>query len=148
MIIRHYHTDNGRFSDNTFIKSVNTQGQTISYYGFNTQFQNGISEKRIRDLQYQGRIHILHTKSILISAIELKQWPYALQNANLIKRNLPNKDDTNSPVQRYYQEQVSPKIRCHHNFVCPEYAPRNFLQAVGRHPHWESRPRIGINLIP
>ena len=40
VIIRHYHYDNGILSDNTFIKSVNTQGQKISYRGVNAHFQN------------------------------------------------------------------------------------------------------------
>ena len=53
VIIRHYHADNGRFTNKYFIDSVNTQGEKISYYGVKAQFQNGIEEKRIRDLQEQ-----------------------------------------------------------------------------------------------
>jgi hypothetical protein len=49
--IQHYHDDNGRFADNGFVNAVNKQQQTISFCGVNAHFQNGIAEKRIRDLQ-------------------------------------------------------------------------------------------------
>ena len=80
MIIRHYYMDSEQFSNNDFIKSVNTQGQTISYFGFNYHFQNRIDENRFRDLKEQVRKTILHTKSRWRSAIELILLPYALQN--------------------------------------------------------------------
>ena len=49
--IRHYHVNNGRFSENTFIKSIKTQGKTISYCVVNAHTQIVKSEKRIRYLQ-------------------------------------------------------------------------------------------------
>ena len=146
MIIRNYHAENGRFSDNNFINSLNTHWQKISHCGVNAHFQNRIAGKSTRELQEQERKHILHAWSIWISTIELKLWPYAIQNANEIRNNLPDKDNTTSPVERYSQVQVSPKIRCHHTFRCPAYALSDHLQSGGWHNKWESRSRLGINL--
>jgi hypothetical protein len=51
--IQHYHADNDRFADNGFMNAIKKQHQTISFCGVNSHFQNGIAEKRIRDLQEQ-----------------------------------------------------------------------------------------------
>jgi hypothetical protein len=60
--IQHYHADNGRFSDNLFLERVKDKGQTISFCGVNAHFQNGIAEKKIRDLQEAARSQLLHAK--------------------------------------------------------------------------------------
>ena len=49
--IIHYHADNGRFEDNAFIADCKAQRQGLTYCGVNAHFQNGIAERRIRDLQ-------------------------------------------------------------------------------------------------
>jgi hypothetical protein len=97
--IKHYHADNGRFADNAFIDSVARSGQTISYCGVNAHFQNGVAEKRIRDLQEQARKQLLHAKSRWPSAIEINLWPYALRTANDIRNTIPDKEDGSSPLE-------------------------------------------------
>ena len=61
--IRHYHADNGRFADNLFIQSIESNGQTISFCGVGAHHQNGRAEKRIRDLRESARKMILHANS-------------------------------------------------------------------------------------
>ena len=58
--IRHYHADNGRFTDKDFKTAIEDAGQIISYCGVNAHFQNGRAEKKIRDLQDKGRTTLLH----------------------------------------------------------------------------------------
>jgi hypothetical protein len=53
--IHHYHADNGRFADSVFMGAVEKSQHTISLCGANAHFQNGVVEKRIRDLQEQAR---------------------------------------------------------------------------------------------
>jgi hypothetical protein len=53
--IKHYHGDNGIFADNLFRKAVADAGQTLSFCGVNAHFQNGIAERRIRELQDHAR---------------------------------------------------------------------------------------------
>ena len=50
----HYHADNGRFTDNGFIQACKDNNQGLTYCGVNAHFQNGMAEKRIRDLQAQA----------------------------------------------------------------------------------------------
>jgi hypothetical protein len=71
--IKHYHEDNGRFADNAFLKDVELQGQTITFCGVRAHFQNGIAEKRIRDLQERACTMLIHASN---------KWPKAM-NASL-----------------------------------------------------------------
>jgi len=144
--IKHYHADNGRFADNALIDSIARSGQTISYCGVNAHFQNGVAEKRIRDLQEQARKQLLHAKSRWPSAIEINLWPYALRTANDIRNTIPDKEDGSSPLERFCRTNVSPKLRHNHTFGCPVYALDNRLQANSRIPKWNPRARLGINL--
>ena len=42
--ILHYHADNGRFADNSFIQAFKENNQGITYCGVNAHFQNGVAE--------------------------------------------------------------------------------------------------------
>jgi hypothetical protein len=48
--IRNYHINNGRFTENGFVLHSKTKGQGLTYCGVHTNFQNGIAERKIRDL--------------------------------------------------------------------------------------------------
>ena len=91
VIVKHYHADNGRFADNAFIEACNQAGQTISYCGVNAHFQNGVAEKRIRDLQDQARTMMLHAKARWPQAISVNLWPYALRMANDVRNSTPGR---------------------------------------------------------
>ena len=60
--ILRYHADNGRFADNAFRKSIEENGQDLSFCGVNAHWQNGVAEKRIRDLQDNARTMLLHAQ--------------------------------------------------------------------------------------
>ena len=146
--IKHYHADNGRFADLQFMQDVAKQGQEISFCGVNAHFQNGIAEKRIRDLQESARKQLLHAKARWPSAVELSLWPYALRSANHLRNTLPDDEDGSSPLERFARSEVAPKLKENHTFGCPVYALQNRLQAGNRIPKWNPRARIGLNLGP
>ena len=63
--ITHYHADNGRFAENKWLADlvrVPGQGQTMSLCGVNVHFQNGVAERRVRDLQDRTRTQLLHAQ--------------------------------------------------------------------------------------
>ena len=146
--IKHYHCDNSRFADNAYLEHVTKSGQTISYCGVNAHFQNGIAEKRIRDLQERTRKKLLHAKARWPSAIELNLWPYALQNANHLLATLLDREDGSCPLERFSKSDVSPQLKSNHTFGCPVYDLQDSLQAGGHLPKWNSRARLGIYLGP
>lgn len=76
--IRRYHTDNGRFSDNTFLNDLMDQCQKITYFGVDARHQNSRAEKRIRDLPEKFRILLLHAIHQMPNASTSHLWPSAL----------------------------------------------------------------------
>jgi hypothetical protein len=146
VVVRHYHADNGRFADNLFVQDIAKQGQTLSFCGVNAHFQNGIAEKRIRDLQESARKQLLHAKARWSAAVDLSLWPYALRSANELRNSLPDNEDGSSPIERFARTEVAPKLKENHTFACPVYALQNRLQAGNRIPKWNPRARIGLNL--
>ena len=148
VLIHHYHADNGRFADNAYIQHVKDSGQTISYCGVDAHFQNGIAEKRIRDLQESTRKQLLHAKHRWPEAIELCLWPSSLSNANHLRITLPDQEDTSSPLERFSGVKVSPKLLNNHAFGCPAYPLDSKLASGKFTPKWNTRARLGINLGP
>jgi hypothetical protein len=146
--VLHYHADNGRFADNAFRADVEDKRQTISYCGVNAHFQNGIAEKRIRDLQDAARTMLLHAKHRWPNAITTNLWPYALRTANEINASTPNLTDGISPLEKFSGTKVKPKFRHFHTFGCPAYVLDNNLQGGASLPKWDERARVGIYLGP
>lgn len=147
VIVKHYHADNGRFSDNVFIQDVQEHNQSISFCAVNVQFQNGIAEKKLRDLSEMARKQLLHAKARWSSAIHLCLWSFALRNAAYIQNSMPSAHNNGlSPIEIFSRATVSPNMKRHHTFGCPVFALDNNLQSGKSLPHWNARSRIGINL--
>jgi hypothetical protein len=76
--VLHYHGDNGRFAENLFMQEIVRCGQTISFCGVNAHFQNGIAERRIRELQDQARTNLVFAQHRWPAAISSHLWPSAV----------------------------------------------------------------------
>ena len=144
--VRHYHADNGRFAENKFLQDINLRNQSISFSGVNAHWQNGVAEKRIRDVQDSARAMILQAKTMWPAAISAHLWPYAIRAANDgISLGIP-KGKQNTRIELFSGSRVSPKTRNYHTFGCPAYVLDSRLQAGKKINKWESRARLGINL--
>jgi hypothetical protein len=146
--IQHYHADNSRFADNGFMNAVKQQQQTISFCGVNAHFQNGIAEKRIRDLQEQARTILLYAKSSWPKGVSIHLWPYALRSANHLRQVAPDKEDRTSPLERLSGAEVAANLKDCHTPLCPVYALNSSLANGKSIPKWDNRCRLGINLGP
>ena len=89
--ITHYHADNGRFADNAFIQDCQANRQSLSYCGVNAHFQNGIAERRIRDLQERTRTSMLYAMNKWKKMVTINLWPYAMRHANDVANATPRK---------------------------------------------------------
>jgi hypothetical protein len=78
--IRHYHAGNGRFAETKWLEAVKAHRpkQTISFCGVGAHNQNGIAKKKIRDLQENVRMMMLHTLLCWRRTHTVSLWPYAL----------------------------------------------------------------------
>ena len=80
--IAHYHADNRRFAERAFLSHCDSKGQTVSFAGVNAHHQNGVAEKRIRDLQDTARTMLVHAKKKWSKAVTPHLWPSS-ENLNL-----------------------------------------------------------------
>jgi len=126
--INHYHADNGRFSDNAFMNDVKQQHQSISFCGVNSHFQNGIAEKRIRDLQERARTILIHAQNRWKGVIHVSLWPYGLNEANNVIIPLPSDSRGTSMIERFTGVPVLPSLREFYVWGCPVFALHNDLQ--------------------
>jgi hypothetical protein len=79
--IKHYHADNGRFIESTWVDDTKDKGQDMSYSGVGAHHQNGRAEKRIRDVQDLTRSSMIHAIRRWSLAIDVRLWPYAIRRA-------------------------------------------------------------------
>ena len=151
--VKHYHADNGRFAENAFMESVAKSMQTISFCGVNAHFQNGVAEKRIRDLKDSSRTALIHANRRWPEAVTTNLWPYALRMANGIHNQTPTRkpsrfsnDNDKSPLELFTGSPVAGNPRHWHTFACPVYILDNAMQAQKKIDAWTERTRIGLYL--
>ena len=145
--VTNYHADNGRFAERLFLDHAELHGQTVSLCGVNAHFQNGIAEKRIRDLTERARTSLLHGMSRWPSAVTVNLWPYALRYANEVHNATPSVKSGLSPLEIFSVTPVRPQVLNFHPPFCPVYVLHNGLQGGGKRPNkWVRRSRIAVYL--
>lgn len=127
--MRNYHADNGHFADHVFINDVARDGQSITYCGVNAHFQNGIAEKRIRDLQELSASMLMHAGAKWKSAINAHLWPYALRAANDALNATPLIKGRKISQQVFCGSDAPTVLRHFHPFGCPVYVLNSKLAA-------------------
>jgi hypothetical protein len=60
-----YHADIGRFADQGFRDDCNLSNQVVTYCGVGSHHQNGIAERKIKELTLGARTLLLHAKQML-----------------------------------------------------------------------------------
>ena len=67
--VRAYHADNGIFKAKEWVDECNKHGQPLTFAGVNAHHQNGLAERRIRELQELARSELIHAS---------RRWPNAV----------------------------------------------------------------------
>jgi hypothetical protein len=117
--IRHYHADIGRFAEKLFLNHCELAGQKISLYGVSAYFQNGIAERRIKDLTERSRTSLLHAVHRWPSAITINLWPYALRYINDVYNATYALKSGQTPLERFSATAVRPKGLDFYPPFCP-----------------------------
>ena len=147
--IKHYHADNGRFAERSFMDHVHQSGQTITFCGVGAHHQNGVAERRIRDLTEHARTMLLHASHRWPKAINAHLWPYALRLAAHIRNHVPRQAEGGIPIQIFSGSNIVNKVfhQHQHPFGCPVYVLDAPLQSgQGMKPKWSERSRVGAYL--
>ena len=58
--VKHYHADNGRFYETAFVNECKRCRQDLIFCGVGARRQNGISERKIKDITLISRKILLH----------------------------------------------------------------------------------------
>jgi hypothetical protein len=146
--ILHYHCNNGRFADNTFKQACNNARQQLTFCGLNAHFQNGITERSIRDLSESARKQLLHARARWPTAVHFALWPYALRDTALLHNSLPMLEDDTSRLKLFSSIRVGANMTHMHTFGCPVFALQNALASGKQLPRWSLCARLGLNLGP
>ncbi len=74
-----YHADNGCFTDKGFRDDCTSSNQTITFCGIGSNHQNGIAERKIKDITLGGQTLLLHAKRMFPEYISTILWPFAVK---------------------------------------------------------------------
>jgi len=139
MTVEHYHANNGRFAENKFHKAVAQKGQTLSFCGINAHWQNGVAERRIRELQDHARTMLIHANRCWPKAIDTHLWPYAVRTANDVFNSTPDIKQGFTPIKAFSGTNIAPNPKHFYPFGCPVYALDNSMQAGKKISKWSER---------
>jgi hypothetical protein len=131
-------------------KIVKAARQTISFCGVNAHFQNGVAERRIRELSDGARTSLLHAQDRWPSAISVHLWPYAVRHRNDVYNATQKGLLRTSPIQVFSNTTLQPRLKHFHPFGCPTYRLNRALQGNNSQPRWEqrSKPVVYLGLSP
>ena len=140
--VQAYHADNDIFKAKKWVEECRQRKQDLTFAGVNAHHQNGIAERRIRELQETTKAMLVHATKKWPGVVTIHLWPYVIRmayqsyNASLLNshtnKQSPNKIFDNSAVD------INPK---HWKpFGCPTYVLTSELQGTtGIHPKWDAR---------
>jgi hypothetical protein len=149
VVVKHYYADSVKFVDNAWKNSLDKENQGITYCSINAHWQNGIVERRIRDLKEQTRTMLLYAEHHWPDAVTTSLWLYAMQTASHIFNDaltLKGAHKYKTPKEIFTGVRILEEVRHHHQFGCPAYVTANQLQAGNLLLAWMSRACVGINL--
>ena len=73
------------------------------------------------------RKQLHHAKVRWPSVVELALWPYATRKSTYLRNCLPDKEDASSPLEKFSNVTVDPKLKGNQSFGCKIYALQNYL---------------------
>jgi hypothetical protein len=73
-----YHADNGIFKAPLWLEACRKEQQGKTFAVVNAHHQNGIAERRIRELQELGRTMLIHASTRWEDNVTANLWPYAI----------------------------------------------------------------------
>ena len=144
--ILHFHCDNGRFADKAFVDDVRAAHQTITFCGVGAHHQNGIAERRNRDITENARTSLLHAAHRWPKAIAANLWPQAIKHVVNVRNSLRRPGKTESQLSKFAGTSVEPNLKNFHSFGCPVFVLQAPLQTRSPFPKWGEHSRIGIFL--
>ncbi|KAI2494618.1 hypothetical protein MHU86_19896 [Fragilaria crotonensis] len=146
--VENYHADNGIFKAYKWVDACKLDGHGMTFAAVNAHHQNGIAERRIRELQELARAMLTHANARWSDTITANLWPYAIRNANDAVNHTPSMQDAarRSPIEIFSNSKVATNPKHWKPFGCPTYVLTNELQSNRPFHKWSQRSRAGVYL--
>ena len=150
ILVKAYHADNGIFRAHKWTQACAEQKQRLTFAGVNAHHQNGMAERRIRELQEMARTMMVHANRRWPRCFSTMLWPYALRMANHVYNNTPFQRHENhlTPIQAASGATVEVNKKHFKTFGCPVYVLNRALQLGHPHGKWKERSKMGLYLGP
>ncbi len=146
---KHYHTNNGCFSDSCFHQDINEKGQSISFCDVRAHHQNGFIENKNKKLTLGARSLLLHGMCHWPQMVDTMFWPFAIKGMAEWMNSLHIDPDSNTPELLMYGLELDLiPIKNFHTTFCPICVLDHWLQSAGgpSPPKWKLCSRMGVYL--
>jgi hypothetical protein len=140
--------DNGIFKAHQWTKACKKEGQGLTFARVNAHHQNGVAERRIKELQEMAWTMLIHANKQWPNTVTVNLWPYALRTANKALNNTPSlqNKDRRSSMEIFTKSKVVCNPKHWKPFGCPVYVLDNALQAQSPFHKWKQPSRVGVYL--
>jgi len=144
--VQRYHADNGRFAEPAFVEDCKKLNQKLTFCGVGAHHQNGIVERKIKEITLSARTMLLHAIRYWPEYISIILWPFAVKCAEDRLNNLTLNDNGITPEMSFSQSQaMNTRLENYHPFGCPCYVLDSRIQSNPKGlPKWEPRARLAI----
>jgi len=139
--VHSYHTDNGIYFLDEFLKELQAKGQGIKMSGVSTQFQNGAAESIIKSVIQSARTMMLHANLGWPEVADESLWPHALQYVVYLHNIMPHEESSMSPIEVLSRATTITMIYC--TPTLGDYVLSPKLREGGCVPKWEPRYKKG-----
>jgi hypothetical protein len=148
VMIKHYHADNGRFTEPAWKEDCKAMDQNLTFCGVGAHHQNAIVERKIKDLTLTARTLLLHAMRYWPEYISQILWPFAIKCAEDRINNLQVDIDGKTAEMRFADSPTAKvDLKNFHTFGCPCCILDSRVQSNPKGlPKWEPRARLGIYL--
>ena len=119
--ILRYHADNGRFTDASFSNDCGDNDQILSFCGVGSHHQNGIVEKKIRDIVEYARTLLAHGAYLWSEKIKKYMQSFARKAAERMHNYYMLDKDNLSLAKRFIKTKCPRDICREHPLFCPVY---------------------------
>ncbi len=131
-----YHADNGRFAVAAWKNSCQALNQKVRFCGVGSYHQNGIVERRIRDLSDAARASLLYAIHHWPEGVSKNLWLFALKHAyNICNRVRSSNGKTPEEVLSGVSSSFTSDLSQYHPFGCPAYVLDARFQGNSKIPH-------------
>ena len=140
--VQAYHTDNGVFKSQAFLKAVTDQKQTIRFSGVSAKWQNGAAEGAVRIVVSRARTMMIHAALHWPEIHDEELWPMAVDYAIHLYNNTPQPHSGLSPNEIFSGTKSDHQaLKNAHTWGCPVYVLDPKIADGHKLPKWRPRAR-------